>query len=561
MATPSSELDLILQRDVRGEMIPRIGKEPWVTVHDELGWASGIYSALVPDASVPEVIATPAWELHKGDGGREVSRDDDHGHSYERLSGPHGVEPIVWVRSYDGVRPAHLELSEEYRLFHNLFHDRDRGEFLRITEDGAEEVVGRIQGMRCELRLRDLRQYLAIRRMHLVVYFQVWRESAIPADKLPPDEATRKTISDELTCYEFEAFKDPARKAGVETVSKTIGKKLVRPAALESCGIWPYETKDTFESFVIGTDEDGRNIEHTCDPDTLADYFGKNPGAPHYLTPVFFRRSVLTRYFASPSKYTIDDGRLQCASLWSLKIDNNHADLVCVALGDLGRDLPPGERVHWKPHNVPPDGAEISEVNFRRNFLGEWTDADAADLVFRAAYERFHEPWESRFGWRLFRPLHEADEHCLGALRRLLAEEQAEFDEQIKNLTKLLVDALNDAAIQAQLPSKEKDEKSIGKLARWLAQEGQPSASMHVEFLRDLQAIRSKGAAHGKGSGYEELMARLGYAGRPLSTVLDEILARGTRMIDDLRTWAETGKAQAVAVVEEGESDAADSDR
>lgn len=540
-------LDFILQRDVRNETIPRIGKGAWLTVHDELGLTSGIYSALVPDASVTQVIATPAWELYKGDGGREVSHDEDHGHSYERLSGPHGVEPIVWTRSYDGIRPEHLELSEEYRLFHNLFHDRDRGEFIRINEDGSEEVVGRIKGMRCEIRVRDLRQYLAIRRMHLAVYFQIWRESSISADKLPVGEAARQTIRDDLTCYGFEAFKDPARKPGVETVSKTIGKKLIQPVALKSCDIWPYKAAETFESFVIGTDDDGKKVEHTCNPDTLATYFGENPDAPDYLTPVFFRRSVLTRYFASTLKYTVADGRLQCASLWSLKIDNNHPDLVSVALGDLGRDLPPGERVHWKAHNVPPDGAEISEVNFRRNFLGEWTDADAVDLVFRAAYERFHAPWDSRFGWRLFRPLHEADQHCLGALRRLLADEQAEFDEQLKNLTKLLVDSLNDVALQAALVTKVEDEKSIGKLTRWLVKEGQPNATRHIEFLKKLQAIRSKGAAHGKGSGYEELMKRLGYERRPLSAVFNEILQEATGMLDDLRKWAESSVAKAGA--------------
>lgn len=554
MSLPTDPIDLILQRDVRGEMIPGIGTAPWITVHNELGWAGGSYSALVPDASMPKVVATPAWELHPGDGGFEVSSDEEHGHAYARLAGPHGVEPLVLVRNYHDVRPDELELSEEYRLFHNLFHDRARGEFIRIMEDGSEEVVGRIQGMRCELRLRDLRQYLAIRRMHLAVYFQVWRESAIHVEQLPAEEAAGAAIRDDLTCYEFEAFEDPARKRGINTVSKTIGKKLIRPLALESCGIWPYEVVETYGSFIIGTDEDGRNIEHTCDPDALANYFGKNPGAPHYLTPVFFRRSALTRYFANPSKFTIQDGRLRCASMWSLKIDNNHADLVCVALGALGRELPAGERPHWRAHNVPPEGAGISEVNFRRNFLGEWTDAEAPDLVFKAMYERLHEPWEARFGWRLFRPLHEADAHCFGALRRLIAEEQAEFDDQVKNLTKLLVDALNDDAIQLALPSKVKDEKSVSKLARWLTQEEQPNSAAHVEFFRDLQAIRSRGAVHSKGSGYEELWQRLGFEGRPLAVVFDEILVRAGRILDDLRTWAEASAA--VPTPEDGEGHA-----
>lgn len=532
----ASDLDQILQRDVRREMIPKIGRNPWVTVHEEVKEVRYIHSSLVPDASVLEVLASSAWELYSGDGGHEVLRDEEQGHTYSRWGGPHGVEPLVWVRNYDGIRPAEIELSEEYRLFHNLSHHRERGEFLRITKDGAEEVVGRIQGMRCDLRLRDLLQYLAIRRMHLAVYFLVWRESATLLEMLPPDEVEVE-VRDDLTCYDFEAFDAESRPG---TTSRTVGKKLIRPQAPDSSGIWPYEAEEVFEPFIIRTDEAGRSVEHTCDPDLLADYFGKNPGAPHYLTPVFFRRAVLMRYFANPSKYTVLDGRLKCASLWELKIDNNHPDLVTVALGDLGRGLPAGERLHWKAHNVPPDGAVISEVNFRRNFLGEWTDAEAPDLVFRAAYERLHGPWESRFGWRLYRPLHSGDEHCLGSLRRLLAEEQAEFDELIKNLTKLLVDQLNDTAIQAMLPSKVKDERGIAKFARLLTQTGQPNAARHFGFLHSLQALRSTGAAHGKGGDYENLMRRLNYEGRPLSTVLDEILVRAAQMLNDLRVWAES---------------------
>ena len=534
----SGDIDFILQRDIRGKTIPQIGKGPWVSVYAELGWASGVFCALVPDTSAKDVLSTKDWELHKGDGGPEIGSDDESGHTYERISGPHGVEPLILHRSYDDVRPATLELSEEYRLFHNLFHDPSKGEFLRIMDDGTEQVVARVKDDHWELRLRDLRQYLAIRRMHLAVYFQVWRESAIPTADLPRDELA-EDVRDDTTCYAFEAFEDPAGKAGINTVSKTIGKKLVRPVSLEGCGIWPYDAERSYESFIIGTDDDGQNFEHACDPEQLSNFFGKNKGAPHYLTPVFFRRDVLTRYFASPSKYKIHDGRLQCASLWSVKIDNNHPDLVVVMLGDLGRDLPEGERLHWKAHNVAPDGAGISEVNYRRNVLGEWTDADASDLVFKAAYERLHDCWEARFGWRLFKPLHQADEHCLSALRRLTGEEQAEFDEQIKNLTKLIVDPLNVKAIQAQLPTRVENEASIAKLTRWLTQESAPGAADHVDYLRALQAVRSKGSAHGKSSDYEKLWKKLGYEGRALSEVLDEILENGTAMLDKLRTWAE----------------------
>lgn len=53
---------------------------------------------------------------------------------------------------------------------------------------------------------------------------------------------------------------------------------------------------------MIGEDEGGQLHRFNCNPNALADYFGGNPDAPHYLTPVFFRREVLQRYFEHPEK-------------------------------------------------------------------------------------------------------------------------------------------------------------------------------------------------------------------------------------------------------------------
>lgn len=534
-----NELDQILQRDVRRDVIPDIGKGRWVTVYDNLGPASGVFSSLVPDAAVTKVLSNVAWDICKGDGGHEVSMDDGVGHKYRRLSGAFGVEPLVWLRSYDDIRPSELELSEEYRLFHNLFHDKARSEFIKIGDDGKEEVVGRIKGMRCELQLHAVRQYIAIRQMHLSVYFQFYRISTLPIDQLPADEL-REDFRDDTTCYNFGAFAYSGfTSQDAKTASKTIGKKLIGPIKLESCGIWPYEAKKKYCSFIIGTDESGNDVEHSCDPDSLSNYFGANPEAPHYLTPVFFRRDVLTKYLANSSKYTIGDGRLCCASLWTVRIDNNLPILIAVALGDLGRDLPATEREHWRLHNVAPDGATISQVNYRRNFMAQFTDPEAPDLAFKAAYARLAETWNKHFGWLLFNELHPDDEHCLKRLHRLINNEQSEFDDQIKNITKLIVDPLNEKALQRNLLTKVEEERGIAKLSRWLKQVSQPDADKHIKLLKDVQAIRSSGVAHCKGSGYEELWKRLGYDGLPLTEIFDGILRRATAMLTDLRNWTE----------------------
>ena len=78
----------------------------------------------------------------------------------------------------------------------------------------------------------------------------------------------------------------------------------------------------------------------------LADYFGKNKGAPHYLTPVYFDKAVLQKYFGSSSEYEVQDSAIHKHGYWRLRFDNNSPGHVCVFLGDLGRDIPHSEQIY-----------------------------------------------------------------------------------------------------------------------------------------------------------------------------------------------------------------------
>jgi hypothetical protein len=213
-------------------------------------------------------------------------------------------------------------------------------------------------------------------------------------------------------------------------------------------------------------------------------------------------------------------------------LDNNHSDYVVVFLGDLGRDLPASERDYWRGFNILPAG-QMSETAFRRAFLGEWTDAMAPDLVFKSVYARFFKEWQDARGWNLFRELQPADAHVLSRLRVPLVESQAEFDAQILNLTKLLVDSLNEGQLQSLLPDKIADEKGIGKLERWLTQENYVEVKRDIAVLRRLQLLRSRSAAHRKSSDYRKVVApHLG--GKSLTAAVAELIESGTRMLLDL---------------------------
>ncbi len=77
-------------------------------------------------------------------------------------------------------------------------------------------------------------------------------------------------------------------------------------------------------------------------------------GNENALTPIYFRRGVLSKYFAEPERYEVGDGDLRCSGFWSLRMDNDHPQHVMAWLKDLAQSLPAAEREHWRSYNIAP---------------------------------------------------------------------------------------------------------------------------------------------------------------------------------------------------------------
>jgi hypothetical protein len=81
-----------------------------------------------------------------------------------------------------------------------------------------------------------------------------------------------------------------------------------------------------------------------------------------------------------------------------------------------------------------------------------------------------------------------------------------------------------------------KDEKSIAKLERWLRQEGYEQVDRDVKLLRDVQTLRSKTAAHRKGSDYEKALDRVLGDLRGRAAII-ALLERATLFLESVREW------------------------
>lgn len=476
--------------------------DPWITVYrrdDQEGQRCQTFSALVPESEASSALERDSWDITGASGQPGFSRADKGDEfTYQRFGGIEPFETLVVLQDFHGVKDTKPKIAEEFRLFHNLWEDPKDGSLYEILDDGNLEKVAEVADDLVRIRTSYLKRFLAAKQCALIQFVDnvIFSESSMDKS-VKKDHASSEEIgiSHRVTISEGDTTD--------RIFSRLLGKKITHAPAIEDCGIWPYEQKreERYPDFIIDEDGAGDKVLFTCDPNKLSDYFGANRGAPHYLTPVFFRREVLKKYY-DDDKFQVDDANLRCAGLWSLPIDNDLKDEVSVFLGDLGQRLPEGERDYWKSFNISPTGS-ISDTNYRRSFLAEFADAVAPDLIFKSEYEQLKRDWVERHQWAIYREVTEGDAHLITSLRIPLNETQSEFDSQVTILAKLLVDLLNEAGLTQACGSKVANEKGISKLERYMTQFGYRHTDRDIGLLREIQNLRSAGSAHAKGSKYE----------------------------------------------------------
>lgn len=450
-----------------------------------------------------------------------------------------GFESILYYREFFGVEENYIELSQEFILLNNLRYNKNSKSYWAMYENGeSEEAVKYIDATTIQIKMKFLRNYSSAKQMAILLFFDI-----------------RTKFDGKISDFGLEEFNTESKDNGLfyrlwggdinrllgsdmdfptHVYSVLMGKKILMPAPVEACGYWPYEKEESYEDFIIGVDEFGKEIFNTCDPDKLNNYFGSNPNAPMYLTPVFFKRDVLQKYVNKPELYKIRDGYLSCHSLWSIEIDNHHKNCVVVYLGDLGRDLPESERGYWKSYNIVGEEG-LSQVSFQRDFCNIFTESNMEDHKFQVLYGSLIKQWNTKYDWDLYLPLSVEDQYNLTQIRIPLGESQPEFDQLVLSLVKVLIDSLNEK--QLIVPGDvQTDIKGISKLERWIQSNEAIGYENHIKFLRDLQKLRSTGSGHRKGKEYSKISNTFGLSEKSKIDVFEEILRKSNDFLKYMKT-------------------------
>ena len=512
-----------------------------------------IYCALIPLDRIDRVLSSPGWDLRPGDSMPDASvsyEGEKEKVEYLRygLAVSKGIEPLVFCRDFGLPKKynGYMEICEEFRLFHNLYHDKKTDEYIKVDDEGQEHAVAVVKPDCVQIRPKELRQFLAIKEMYLSIQFDCQERSTYSLEELGFEQGeTHKRNSLMRWCYGYGDWDSSKYKS----CSRLVGKRLIKPLPKSKSGLWGFaeESQKRYSEFIIGVDGNGDEITHTSDPDALAGYYG---------APVHFRKQVLDKYYQEPSKYSVEDSVLSCGHLWGLNIDNHHDDKVCVWLGDLGRYLPYTEQLHWRAHNILPEGG-VSKTYFKRQILAEFTDSDRPEHLFKQRYHDLQEICKERLGWQLLLPLDTGDDYHLQGLRIPADDEQSNFDELVLGLTKTLIDSLNEKYLNMLIPDDQKAElKGIARLEAVLSSRDAEGAADYISFLRKLQNLRSSSAVHRKGRNYKRIAKNFGTDSQSLRDVFTEILCQALGVLDYFILLVQSGQLEPETIeenkVEEG---------
>lgn len=506
--------------------IKNIDKSSWFIAYQNLPFNGGLYSVLVHNKYIDKTRESSSWDLSIGGGlpccEKSYSNNNEPQIFYYQYGSKY-YQPLVIYRDFQGLKPNYIEISEEFRLFHNLFYDKTTNKYIKIDDNGDEEDIVIIkEDNNVMIKLKAIKQFLAIKDMTLLSLFDIIVYSRFDLQQLQLEVANINMKED--TCvYSYDIGNIDFSFENYKTIARLCGKVYIKGYNKENCGVWPYnETEiEAFDDFIIGIDENGKEKTFTSDPDKLSNYFGKNPSAPNYLTPVFFKKEVLNKYYAEPNKYEVSDGYVSCGYLWRLRLDNNKKDSVMVFLGDLGRDLSHKERLYWKSFNIPPNGRGMSEACWKRSFEAQPCNPQSLDLLFKYLYDNFREDWYKKYGWNLFLPLVKDDNYHYLTLH-IPSNNQSEFDKQIQSLTKILIESINESKLNEYVGDDVK--KSINKLEVYLKIKNLDDYEKHITFLKNLQNLRSSSVAHRKGDNFIKIAKVFGLNEKPFDTIFEDIL-------------------------------------
>ncbi len=399
--------------------------------------------------------------------------------------------PIFWRDGLEEREGIYFELLQEYAHLTRVYWQSERHAYCRINEVGELEekvsITSREEGTGVSLvsfASDDLAQYLAASNAVLVRMFEFYFSKSANLWNGSSNDEPESVFEYDNLCYR--------QKVDPGYVSWARGVQVIRLSPLTDDNNPPVEFKvwDFRHDFSASPDnpQPRQFTIVSTDPSTTTNYFvAHQNNLPYDTSPAFFHAEVLSKYKSNREKYTVTASRVSCRGGWSLRYDLNDAGQVHTAIYHL-RDIPHQEQVYWKSCNELPK-AGFSEGALAELFEGRPFYYDDPLLNIKQTLCRWG---EADYNWWNL-----GEYTWLESVNTPLTDSRDEWARAFADLSRLVVEGFQAGPIRAKLSAagiEFNDERSLALIEKLLTDE------QRLHGLRDVEKIRSKNAAHRRGS-------------------------------------------------------------
>jgi hypothetical protein len=504
----------------------------WVPVAAYHGWASpSQLPVLFPAGHDAAVLDTPVdWPFRHNNGAMPTVRrsggditDLAPSHTFERSRTP---AVALTVLQRPPVGPVWLEPVQTFLLFHGATPKRDQNGgrvWLNGDHDGLSVPIANwvpdAQGGKLVIRRLELLDFLWQFGVDLALFYMEDRDTPqLPAGWRDDERAADRA---------FKAWSSPGLSG--EKRSRLTCVTIVRRPQVPSAARDENCSPSKFP-YVVGVDPNtGQDVTVTHD-------------TAEFLSPVFFRPEVLSRYRDNPDHFSVTDNSVAAQGHWQLDISQTRTGLIQAWLGDVAR-LPESVQAHWVQYSTAADDG-VPEWRLKRDLCESpddaFADAEGDEVTeLRAALTAANQAALTAFGVALYQDASPEDQGRIDALHRPLNESYAAFQSELQVLALLCVEHLNPAFLKA-VNAPDEENGTLNRLASWLARHTGNERRVVADALGGLytvQGLRSSVVAHRTGTRGRKGIADAGIDPADLPAGFIRLVGNATASIEALTAY------------------------
>lgn len=118
----------------------------------------GIHSFLIPLEMKDKVLSDFSWDMQSTDGNPSSCLYGDGTAEYLRFGNDKGYEPLLIERDFNCFKDNYFEICEEFRLFHNLYHDTVNNQFIKFDNTGSSNIIATLKPNEIKVKVLELKQ-------------------------------------------------------------------------------------------------------------------------------------------------------------------------------------------------------------------------------------------------------------------------------------------------------------------------------------------------------------------------------------------------------------------